>query len=123
LNTLAKVLIMLVRLIWIVELAVGISIASAKGLPYLKLHIGLGFAMALCLFVLSMIAVVKRAVVPAVIGVIFAVLLPYIGLQQFPIKFGPALGAIQYAHVVIAIVTIGVAEMLHGKIRRLSHAR
>lgn len=117
-KTLAKVLIMLVRLIWIIELGLGISIASAKGLAYVKLHIGLGFTMALVLFVLAMIGLVKRQVVAAILGIIFAVLLPYIGLQQFPIKFGPALGPIQYAHVVIALLAIGVAEMMHAKIRK-----
>lgn len=119
-KTLAKVLIMLVRLIWLVELGLGISLASAKGLAYVKLHIGLGFTLALLLFILAMIGLVKREIVPAILGIIFAVLLPYIGLQQFPIKFGPALGMIQYAHVVIVLLAIGVAEMLHAKIKRVS---
>lgn len=109
---------MLVRLIAVVELVLGVSIASAKGLPYLKMHIGMGFAMALLVAVLAMIAAVRRAFVMAAIGIVFAVLLPVIGLQQFPLKFGPALGAVQYAHVLIALGAIGVAEALHGAIRK-----
>jgi len=109
---------MLVRLIAVIELGLGVWIASAKGLPYLKMHIGLGFGMALLLLLLAIIAVTKRLFVPAVLGLIFAVLLPYLGLQQFPLKFGPQLGTVQYAHVLIALAAIGIAEMMNSAIRK-----
>lgn len=117
-KTFAKVVIMLVRVLVLVELGLGIAIASAKGLPYLKLHIGLGFAMSLLLLLLAVVAATKRLVVPVVLGAAFAFLLPFIGLKQFPIKFGPTLGAIQYAHVVVALLTIGIAEMIYARLKK-----
>ena len=109
---------MFVRLIAVIEIVLGVWIASITGLPYLKIHIGLGFGMAACLFLLAMIAFVRHEVPVAVLGVAFAALLPFVGLKQFPLKFGSALGPIQYAHVVIGLLAIGVAEALHAKIKR-----
>jgi hypothetical protein len=115
---LAKVLIMLVRVIAIVEIGLGVWIASAKGLPYLKVHIALGFVMALSVLLLALIAAVKRVFGLFVVGTAFAILIPVVGFKQFPLKFGPALGAPQYLHVLIVLAAIGIAEALHGKIKR-----
>jgi len=115
---LAKVLIMLVRLIALVEIGLGIWIVSISGLPYLKAHIVLGFCMALLLFLLALIGFNRHQVIVGVLGLIFAALLPATGLKQFPLKFGSNLGATQYAHAVIALLSIGVAEAMYGKIKR-----
>lgn len=117
---LAKVLIRIVRLVAIVAIGLGIWIASLSGLPYLKLHIALGFVMALCLLLLAVIAAARRAIPLAVIGIIFAILIPVTGFKQFPLKFGSAMGAIQYVHVAIVLLAIGVAEALHGRIKKLA---
>ena len=114
----AKVLIMLVRLVWLIELGLGIWIASIKGLPYLKLHIYLGFGMATLLLLLAMIAATRKLVVPVALGCGFAILLPSVALKQFPLRFGSHLGPIQYAHVVVALAAIGVAEYIHSAIRK-----
>ena len=109
---------MLIRLIWLIEIGLGIWIASLSGLPYLHAHIGLGFTFALLLAVLSIIGVAKRKTGLAIGGLIFAVLLPVVGIKQFPLKFGSALGLMQYLHVAIVLAGIGIAEALHGKIRK-----
>ena len=117
---LAKICIMLVRLIAVIELGLGVWIASASGLRYLHAHMGLGFLMALLVLILAIVAFTKRQLIVGVLGVIFAILLPAIGLRQFPLKFGPHVGAIQVAHVVVALASIGVAEALYGRIKRLA---
>ncbi len=109
---------MLIRLIWIIEIGLGIWIASLSGLPYLHAHIGLGFTFALLMAILAIIGVTKKKTGLAVAAFIFAVLLPVVGLKQFPLKFAPALGMMQYLHVVIVLAAIGVAEALHSKIRK-----
>jgi hypothetical protein len=70
------------------------------------------------LLLLAVISFARRQALIGVLGIIVAVLLPFIGLKQFPLKFGSAMGAIQYTHVVIALASIGVAEAMYGKIRR-----
>lgn len=114
----AKILIMLARLVFLVELGLGIAIASARGLAYLKLHMSLGFVMAMLLLLLALVAATKHQIVSVVLGCAFAIALPFIGLKQFPIKFGPALGAIQYAHVAVALLSIGIAEMIYARFKR-----
>jgi len=110
---------MLVRLIWLVELGLGIWIASIRGLPYLKLHMVLGFVVALLLLLLAIIAAVRKLVVPVVLGCVFAFLLPFVALKQFPaLRFAPHLGPMQYAHVVVALAAIGVAEFMHAALRK-----
>jgi uncharacterized membrane protein YvlD (DUF360 family) len=63
----------------------------------------------------------KKAVIQGILGVVLAVLLPVIGLKQLPLTFH-TLGAIQAAHVVLALATIGVAESLYASIRRAGRA-
>lgn len=115
---LAKISIMLVRLIALVEIGLGVWIASLSGLPYLKAHIGLGFGMALFLLILAVVAFTRGQAIVGILGILFAIALPAIGLRQFPLKFNSSLGAIQYAHAVVALLSIGVAEAMYGKIKR-----
>ena len=119
LKTLAKVVTMLIRLLWLFELALGVYVATGRGFAEVKLHVGIGFATTLLIFLLAMIAAVYRAWVPAVLGLVFSALLPYIGLAQLPVQLGGGMRPIQYAHVIIALGAIGVAEMTYGKIKRL----
>lgn len=114
----AKVLIMLVRLIALVELGLGAAIFLGKALPYMKLHIGLGFGMSFLLLLLAGVAALKKLTGPVLIGTILAFLLPYIGLKQLPINFGRAISPVQYAHVFIALAAIGAAEYIHAQIRK-----
>jgi hypothetical protein len=114
----SKIIIMLVRLIALIELGLGAAIFMGKALPYLKLHIGLGFTMSFLLILLSGMAALKHLTVPVLAGTITAFLLPYIGLKQLPINFGRAISPMQYAHVFIALATIGAAEYINAEIRK-----
>ncbi|HVZ18735.1 MAG TPA: hypothetical protein VG897_16585 [Terriglobales bacterium] len=109
---------MLVRLIALIEIGLGIWIASISGLPYLKAHIGLGFVFALLLLLLAVTSFVQHQVSIGIVGLLFAILLPAVGLHQFPLRFGSNLGAIQYAHVLITFLSIGVAEAMYSRIKR-----
>jgi hypothetical protein len=115
---LAKVLIMLARLVFVVELGFGIAIASQKGLQYLKLHIGLGFAMAVMLLLLAVLAAIKKLVLPTLLGCTFAIVLPWTGIEQLPIRLAGGFRAIQAAHAVIAILSIGAAEIIYARVKR-----
>ena len=114
----AKALIMLVRLIGTVAIVLGVLLWTGHQ-QYLGPHIGGGFFVAMVVFVLAVIGLVKKAVIPGILGVVLAVLLPVIGLKQLPLTFH-TLSAIQVAHVVLALATIGVAESLYASIRRAS---
>ncbi len=114
----AKALIMLVRLAAVVSLILGALLWSGSE-KYLGPHIGSGFLIAGVVFVLSILGILKKAVVPGIVGVILAVLLPVVGFKQLPLSFH-TFGAVQIIHVLVALAIIGVAESLYGAIRRSS---
>jgi hypothetical protein len=113
----AKILAMIVRVLFLVEIVLGILLTTAR-LQFLSAHIGLGFLVALCVAILAVMACLKRNFGIGIVGLFFAILLPVIGLKQFPLRFGTSMGLIQVLHVVIALAAIGVAEALHARIRK-----
>lgn len=112
----AKALIMLVRVLALAGLAFGVLLWTAHQL-FLVPHIAVGFLMATVVFALAVIALTKRVVIPGILGVALAVLLPVVGLKQLPLTFH-TVQAIQVAHVILALATIGVAESLYAAVRK-----
>jgi hypothetical protein len=115
---LAKVLIVLVRVLGLVAFVLGVLLWTGHQ-QYLGPHMGGGIFVAFVLFVLALVGLTMKAVVPGILGIVLAVLLPVIGLKQLPLTFH-TMGAIQVAHIVFALAAIGVAESLYGAIRRAS---
>jgi hypothetical protein len=113
----AKVLIMLVRVFGMAAIVLGAMLWSTGHQPYLAPHIGAGFLVAIVVFVLAVVALTRKAVLPGILGVVFALLLPVVGFMQFPLVFHE-LRAIQVVHVMLALLTIGVAERLFSAIHR-----
>jgi presenilin-like A22 family membrane protease len=107
---------MLVRALGLAALVFGALVWTGRA-QYLGAHFVSGFVVAAAVFVLAVIALTKSRVIPGILGVLFAVLLPVVGLKQLPLTFH-ALGAIQLAHIVLALAVIGVAESLFAAIRR-----
>lgn len=117
--TLTKVLVMLARLLFLIELVLGTYIWTAYGMPTLNIHIGLGFVMTLVVLVLAVIALVRRMVILGVLGVLIALLMPYIGLKQIPaMVFMPSLGVIQVMHIITGLAAIGIAEAIGARVRK-----
>jgi hypothetical protein len=66
---------------------------------------------------MSVIAMIRGAVVLGVVGLLLAILLPLAGFMQLPLVFH-SLGAVQVAHIALALSAIGLAERLYSAIRR-----
>lgn len=111
----AKVLIMLVRIVGLAAIVLG-ALLWAGSKQYLAPHIGLGFLVAMVVFVLAVLALLKKAVVPGILGVVFAVLLPVFGFLQLPLTFH-TMRAIQIVHIFVALAIIGIAERLYSAIQ------
>lgn len=116
---LAKILIMLIRAISLALIIFGVMIWLGNFPQLLEAHIGLGFLVALILAVLSIVALAKRVVALGVLGLIAAVLLPVVGLRQFPLAFRH-LGPIQISHLIVVFAALGIAESAYQAIRRAS---
>lgn len=118
LKTFAKVLIMLVRLIAVLSIVFGVMIWAGTGMQFVGAHIGLGFIITLLVGILAVLALVRRLVPLGILGLVVVTLLPYIGLKQFPLAMRPHIGAMQIAHIVIVLATLGIAEAMNGKIQK-----
>jgi hypothetical protein len=70
----------------------------------------------IAVFILAVVALTKKAVVPGILGVVFAFLLPVIGFMQLPLTFH-TLRLIQVLHIMLALSVIGLAERLYSAIR------
>lgn len=112
----AKVLIMLVRVLGLAAIVFGALLWTGQR-QYLGPHIGTGFGIATVVFVLAVVALTKKAVVPGILGVVLAVLLPVFGFMQLPLTFH-TMRAIQVVHIFLALAIIGVAERLHAAVHR-----
>jgi len=115
---LSKALIMLVRVLGLASIILG-ALLWAEHQQLLGAHIGIGFLVAIAIFVLSVIALTKKAVLPGILGVVFAVLLPLIGFMQLPLTFH-TMRAIQVVHIMVALSIIGLGERLYSAIRSAS---
>lgn len=108
---------MLVRVLGLVAIVLGTLLWTTGHAPYLGPHIGVGFFVAAVVFVMSVIALTKKAVGPGIAGVVLSLLLPMVGFMQLPLVYR-SLGAVQVAHIAIALTVIGVAERVYSAIQR-----
>jgi hypothetical protein len=113
----AKVLIMLMRALALVAIVFGIMIWLGSFPQLLPSHIGIGFLFALSLGILAIIALAKRILALGILGLAAAILLPVIGLRQFPLAFRH-LGPIQVSHIIIVFAALGIAECTYAAIRK-----
>ncbi len=114
---LAKILIMLMRALSLIAVVIGILIWTATTPQLLPSHIAIGFGITTILAVLAVLALMKRELAPGILGLIAAVLLPVIGLRQFPLAFRH-LGPIQVSHIIIVFAALGIAESTAAAVRR-----
>jgi hypothetical protein len=115
----AKVLAMLIRALSLVTIVFGVMIWLGSFPQLLSAHIAIGFLIALMIAILAVIALSKRAFAFGILGLAAAVLLPVIGLRQFPLAFRH-LGPIQVSHIIIVFAALGVAESTYSAIRKAS---
>ncbi len=106
---------MLVRVLGLVSIVLG-ALVWAERENLLAAHIGVGFLVSMAVFALAVAALLKKAVVPGIFGVIFSLLLPVIGFLQLPATFH-TMRLIQVLHIMVALSIIGLAERLYSATR------
>jgi hypothetical protein len=105
-----KALLMLVRLTWVIGLALGIYIWTGHGYSVLEAHIGLGFTTTLLMLILAIWAGMRGCWRPAVIAIVFALLLPVVGFGQLHWMPGTQHWVVRAFHVIIGIAALGAIE-------------
>jgi hypothetical protein len=115
----ALVLQMIIRVLWVVNIVLGILFATGNLAGLVMLHETLGLVIAICLPILSVMAMVRaRAVGLGVAGIIVAILLPVVGMGQVDVLPGNGHWVVEVVHVLVAIAAIALAEMLGIRYRR-----
>ncbi|HEY0565160.1 MAG TPA: hypothetical protein VGC88_06225 [Terriglobales bacterium] len=113
-----KALLMLVRLTWVIGLALGIYIWTGHGYAMLSPHIGLGFTTTFLMLILAIWAGTRGCWRPAVIAIVFALLLPVVGFGQLHWMPGPQHWVVRAFHVIIGVAALGAVEALVARATR-----
>jgi hypothetical protein len=110
------------RLVGAVELTLGLVIWFV-GVSSVTLHIGLGIAMTLILVIISGIALSTRGTRQlGVIGIVYACILPALGMAQYTLLIGNLHWLIQVIHLLIGIGSIAVIHWIGGRYLSLQRA-
>ncbi|HWF10974.1 MAG TPA: hypothetical protein VG297_21040 [Bryobacteraceae bacterium] len=87
--------------------------------PLFHLHMTLGGLVALALLILAFAALGAKVRAPvAVVAIVWAIVLVYVGMMQNRWMPGSSHWVIEAVHVLIGIGGVGLAEMLAGAVTR-----
>lgn len=106
----------IVRLVGLAAIVLGLVLWTGNGYAYLKLHMWLGFIVTFALLLLVAISLLARLgpMLP-VLALVWAVLLPVLGIAQLRIVLGPNHWVIQVVHLILGLGAIGLAETLGAR--------
>jgi hypothetical protein len=123
-KTWLNVLRMLMRLLWLVGLALGLYLWTGHGYSVLRAHIALGFCITLLLLMIAISAAIAGVSVRrTLLALIWAALLPVVGFAQLRWMIGPGHWLVQVMHLLIGLMAIASAETMGAQaIRRTSPA-
>ena len=112
-KSLANALRWIVRLVFLLSLALGIALWTGRGYAYLRLHMWLGFIVTFALLALVIVSLLSRIkpVLP-LIALLWAVALPALGIAQLHLMPGPNHWLIQTVHLILGIGAVGLSEVL-----------
>ncbi|MFZ0218531.1 MAG: hypothetical protein WAM30_21555 [Candidatus Dormiibacterota bacterium] len=109
----------LIRLLWVVNILLGIAFWLGHLVSFEPLHQTFGFLIAIFLIVLSILAIVRAGAFGlGGAGIVVAILLPIVGMGQLDWLPGSGHFVIQILHLLVGIAAIAVAEAIGGQIRR-----
>lgn len=116
---LVLVLQMIIRVLWVLNIVLGILFVTGNLDQLVMLHETFGILIAISLLILSILAMIRaRAVVLGAAGIVIAILLPVVGMGQLDVVGGSAHLTVEVIHVLVALAAIALAEMLGARCRR-----
>ena len=109
----SRAVLMLLRLAFVVQLVVGIAMWAGYWISFVGLHMAVGSIFVLLLWILAVIALVRRrAIGLALFAIVWGVVLAGFGMAQRGIMVGDAHWVIRVVHLLIALVAMPIAERL-----------
>jgi hypothetical protein len=117
-KTATNVAQILLRLTGLILLGLGVAFWTGQVLDLIGIHILIGFAFVLTLWVLAILAAIQR-VSPGLVGLVLAwgALTAGLGLAQDGLLTGSAHWVIEVLHLLVGLSAIGLGEALGARIK------
>lgn len=113
----ANILRILVSAIGAIMIVLGILFWTGNALTLVTLHMLLGVALVLLLWVIAIMALVARAnTVLALVGLVWGLIVPILGVTQFQLLPGSLHWMIQALHLLVGLFAIALANILARQI-------
>ena len=113
----ANILRILVSAIGVIMIVLGILFWTGNALSLVSLHMLLGVTLVLLLWVIAIMALVARVnPVLALVGLVWGLIVPILGVTQFQLLPGPLHWIIQALHLLVGLVAIALANILARQI-------
>jgi hypothetical protein len=120
LKTVSTVLVNLVRIMFLIQLILGISFWTGHALNLIGAHMLLGLAIVLCLWIAAVVAATARVQTGMVVAAfVWGAIVVALGITQDSLAPGAAHWTIQVLHLLVGFGAIGLNERLN----RLTQAR
>jgi hypothetical protein len=118
-NRIILVVRMLFGLLGIVLLLIGVAFWTRHALSLIPLHMALGLALVVLLWILAAFALRTR-VAPglAVLALLWGAFLAWFGFAQLGLAPGPNHWIIRVAHLLVGIVALGLGGILGARLRK-----
>lgn len=120
----ANVLRILVSAIGAIMIVLGLLFWTGNAFALLPLHMLLGVSLVLMLWVIAVMALVARVnPLLALIGLIWGLIVPILGITQFQLLPGSLHWIIQALHLLVGLTAIVLANILARQIAQTSAVR
>ncbi|HEX5547124.1 MAG TPA: hypothetical protein VFX24_06910 [Ktedonobacterales bacterium] len=120
----ANVLRILVSAIGAVMIVLGLLFWTGNAFALLPLHMLLGIALVLMLWIIAVLALVARVnPILALVTLIWGLIVPILGITQFQLLPGSLHWIIQTLHLLVGLVAIALANILARQIAQASATR
>jgi hypothetical protein len=120
----ANVLRILVSAIGVVMIVLGLLFWTGNAFALLPLHMLLGIALVLMLWIIAVMALVARInPILAVVALIWGLIVPILGITQYQLLPGSLHWIIQTLHLLVGIIAIALANILARQIAQASATR
>jgi hypothetical protein len=122
-RTAATILLYLVRIMFFVQLILGITFWTGNALNLIPAHMLIGLAIVVCLWVSATIAAIARVQVGMVVaGFVWGVIVIALGIDQGSLVPGAAHWTIQVLHLLVGVGAVGLNERLNRSTMGVDHS-
>src|SRR5690348_1338961 len=120
----ANVLRILVSAIGAIMIVLGLLFWTGNAFGLLPLHMLLGIALVLILWIIAVMALVARVnPILALVALIWGLIVPILGITQFQLLPGSLHWIIQALHLLVGLIAIALANILARQIAQASAVR